>query len=79
MSERPRRHDKLAEARTAERPLTDRDGIEQRDDQQVPGEVETERRPYVAPELTMYGTVAKLTQGVGGSGTDFSMRMMACL
>jgi hypothetical protein len=37
------------------------------------------RRPYAPPELVEYGTVAKLTQGVGGSGTDFSMMMMLCL
>lgn len=37
------------------------------------------RRPYAAPDLVEYGTVAKLTQGVGGSGTDFSMMMMLCL
>jgi hypothetical protein len=39
-----------------------------------------ERRPYAAPELIEYGTVAKLTQAGNGSVNDFSgMMMMASL
>jgi hypothetical protein len=36
------------------------------------------RRPYVAPELIEYGTVAKLTQTGGMTSTDFflSLRRM---
>jgi hypothetical protein len=32
---------------------------------------ETTRRPYVAPELIEYGTVAKLTQTGGRTTVDF--------
>lgn len=59
--------------------MTEREGIQQHDDRRVPGDVENERRPYIAPELVSYGTVAKLTQGSTGSGNDFLMRMMNCL
>jgi hypothetical protein len=39
-----------------------------------------ERRPYAAPELIEYGTVAKLTQTGNGSVNDFNgMMMMASL
>jgi hypothetical protein len=40
-----------------------------------------QRRPYKAPELIDYGTVAKLTQGGNGSFNDLfgGMRMMVCL
>jgi hypothetical protein len=37
-----------------------------------------DRRPYHAPELVEYGSVAKLTQGGGMSGNDGVM-MMFCL
>jgi hypothetical protein len=39
------------------------------------------KRPYVAPELVEYGTVAKLTQGSGGSAFDGGgmMRTGTCL
>lgn len=37
------------------------------------------RRPYHTPELIEYGSVAKLTQGGGMSGTDGSMMMFGCL
>ena len=38
------------------------------------------RRPYAAPELIEYGTVAKLTQAGNGSVNDFNgMMMMASL
>ncbi len=39
------------------------------------------RRPYAAPELIDYGTVAKLTQTGSGSVNDFTgmMMMMTCL
>jgi hypothetical protein len=37
-----------------------------------------ERRPYRRPELIEYGSIAKLTQGGGMSGSD-AMMMMACL
>jgi hypothetical protein len=29
-----------------------------------------ERQPYEAPELTVYGSVAELTQQTGGGGDD---------
>jgi hypothetical protein len=40
---------------------------------------ETVRRPYVAPELVEYGTVAKLTQTGGRTTVDFlfNLRRMA--
>jgi hypothetical protein len=34
-------------------------------------DAETPRRPYVAPALVEYGTVAKLTQTGGMTSTDF--------
>ena len=38
------------------------------------------KRPYVAPELVEYGTVAKLTQGGGGSVFDGGgMMRSSCL
>ena len=39
------------------------------------------RRPYAAPELVEYGTVAKLTQTGGATFNDGGgmMRMMFCL
>jgi hypothetical protein len=47
----------------------------------APDKVLEGRRPYVAPELVEYGTVAKLTQSGGVSGFDFGnmMSMMSCL
>jgi len=46
----------------------------------VQNDVRAARRPYLAPELIEYGTVAKLTQTGGGSVTDFgNMMRMACL
>jgi hypothetical protein len=47
----------------------------------APDKRQEERRPYVAPELVEYGSVAKLTQTGGATFNDFMgmMRMMACL
>jgi hypothetical protein len=62
--------------------LTDqRDGNQPHDSRRVPGEAASVRRPYAAPELVEYGTVAKLTQSGTGSINDFlgMMRMMVCL
>ena len=39
----------------------------------------TTRKQYVTPELVEYGTVAKLTQGTGGSGTDTNQVRRQCL
>jgi hypothetical protein len=49
---------------------------EQRSPEQAGG-----KKPYVAPELVEYGTVAKLTQAGGGSVVDFGgmMQMGTCL
>jgi hypothetical protein len=61
--------------------LTDeRDGRDRRDDSRADDAAES-RRPYAAPELIEYGTVAKLTQTGSGSVFDFTgMRMMmVCL
>ena len=63
----------------------DRKETERHDDRQAPGstlgvDAGAVRRPYAAPELVEYGTVAKLTQTGGGSVFDFGgMMMMACL
>lgn len=35
----------------------------------------SQRKPYVAPSLVEYGSIAKLTQGTTGSGTDGSSMM----
>ena len=54
---------------------------ENRDDTQSVDRDETasarnpDRRPYEAPKLTEYGTVAKLTQTGGGSVRDFGNMM----
>jgi hypothetical protein len=40
------------------------------------------KKPYRAPRLTEYGSVAKLTQSTAGSGADGGMKasqMMTCL
>jgi hypothetical protein len=40
------------------------------------------KKPYRAPQLTEYGSVAKLTQSNAGSGADGGMKasqMMTCL
>ena len=62
--------------------MTDeRDGRERERDHSEQRGVGGSRRPYVAPELIEYGTVAKLTQTGGGSVMDFGsmMRMTTCL
>ncbi len=41
----------------------------------VQNDVRAARRPYLAPELIEYGTVAKLTQTGGGSVKDFGNMM----
>jgi hypothetical protein len=51
---------------------------EPRDADNSEGAPPPDRRPYHTPELVEYGSVAKLTQGGGMSGTDFQM-MMSCL
>jgi hypothetical protein len=61
-----------------------RKGIERDDDRPVSGpganDAVDPRRPYTAPELVEYGTVAKLTQTGGGSTFDFGgMMRMTCL
>ena len=62
-----------------------RNGIERDDDRPVSGQglandAPNPRRPYTAPELVEYGSVAKLTQTGGGSVFDFlGMMRMACL
>jgi hypothetical protein len=48
-------------------------------EQPAPAGRDDGRRPYTTPTLVEYGTVARLTQGLSGSGTDFSMMRMACL
>jgi hypothetical protein len=58
----------------------DREGIERHDDRPLgpsPGhhEAGNVRRPYTAPELIEYGTVAKLTQTGSGSVFDFGGMM----
>lgn len=40
--------------------------------------VRKSRKSYQSPRLKRYGSVAKLTQNGGASGTDF-MGMMSCL
>jgi len=40
-----------------------------------PAEKDRSRRPYVAPELVEYGTVAKLTQTGGTTNTDFAFNL----
>ena len=38
------------------------------------------KKPYLTPNLVEYGTVAKLTQALGGSGGDGRRtRIVACL
>jgi len=40
------------------------------------------KKPYASPQLIEYGNVAKLTQGLTGSGTDggpAGMSLMMCL
>jgi hypothetical protein len=63
--------------------LTDeRDRLEQESDHPVGDNTGKVRRPYVAPELVEYGTVAKLTQSGGTSLVmDFGnmMRTSTCL
>jgi hypothetical protein len=51
---------------------------ERRDPDSSEGIPPPDRRPYHPPELVEYGSVAKLTQGGGMSGTDMFM-MMICL
>jgi hypothetical protein len=59
----------------------DRKEIARHDDRLAPGDARNTRRPYAAPELVEYGTVAKLTQGNSGSLSDFggTMAMKICL
>jgi hypothetical protein len=47
---------------------------EPRDADSSEGAPPPDRRPYHAPELVEYGSVVKLTQGFGMSGTDGMMR-----
>jgi hypothetical protein len=57
-----------------------RDDSEQGHREEARADAASVRRPYQAPELVEYGTVAKLTQTGGGSRFDFNgMMMMACL
>jgi hypothetical protein len=49
----------------------EREGIERDDDRWAPDDTPRVRRPYTAPELVEYGTVAKLTQTGSGSIVDF--------
>jgi hypothetical protein len=51
---------------------------EPRDADSSEGVPPPDRRPYHAPELVEYGSVAKLTQNAGMTGSDMSM-MMFCL
>jgi hypothetical protein len=42
-----------------------------RTDDRSEGEQLVSKKAYAPPKLTEYGSVAKLTEGGGGSGTDF--------
>lgn len=55
--------------------MTDQRDALPSDGARSPDEPRAKRRPYVAPELIEYGTVAKLTQ-TGGNTTNDAAGMM---
>jgi hypothetical protein len=48
-----------------------------RTDDRSEGEQLASKKAYAPPKLTEYGSVAKLTEGGGGSATDFTHKFVA--
>lgn len=62
----------MSQARERERP------IKEETEPEI-GQKTLVKKSYVSPQLVEYGSIAKLTQGPAGTGTEGTFARMSCL